>query len=97
MIHPTTTEPSVGQIWADNDKRSIGRKIRIDAIEGDIAHCTVVADRDNPTRHKGRYNFARPAGWSPVGHKTRISVRRMRPTSNGYRPVADAMTAGEIH
>ena len=37
----TTVEP--GQIWADNDKRSIGRNVRVDGVDGEYARCTVVA------------------------------------------------------
>ncbi len=71
-----TVQP--GQTWADNDKRSIGRKVRVDSIDSDYANCTVVADRSAPGRTPGRYNVQRPEGWSPV-----------KPTSAGYWLVED--------
>jgi hypothetical protein len=74
----TTVQP--GQIWADTDKRSIGRKVRVDSIDGDYANCTVVADRSDPRPTRGRYNVQRPEGWSPVGRMTRILLRRFNPT-----------------
>lgn len=39
---PAATTPSVGQVWADNDWRSAGRKLLIVKIEGDYAICSVV-------------------------------------------------------
>lgn len=35
-----STAPKVGQVWADNDKRSAGRKVRIISI--DATHATVI-------------------------------------------------------
>ncbi len=32
----------LGQIWADRDIRQIGRRIRVDAIDGQSAICTIV-------------------------------------------------------
>jgi hypothetical protein len=78
----TTVEP--GQIWADNDKRSVGRKVRVDGIDGEYARCTVVADRDDARLTRARHSAQRPAGWSPVGHTTWILLRRFKPTSAGY-------------
>jgi hypothetical protein len=77
--------PTPGQVWADNDKRCIGRMVQIDAIRGDFAFCTVVADRGDPKRLKGRHNCIRPAGWTPIGRSTVIKLDRLKPTSSGYR------------
>jgi hypothetical protein len=86
----TTVQP--GQTWADNDKRSIGRKVRVDSIDGEYANCTVVADRDDTRQTRGgRYNVMRPHGWSPVGQTTRILLRRFKPTSTGYRLIEHRM------
>lgn len=80
----------VGQIWADNDKRAGGRQIRVDRIDGDYATCTVVADRAEPEqRYHGRDNVARPPGWTAVGFKRRILLRRFKPTATGYRLIGD--------
>jgi hypothetical protein len=92
----TTVQP--GQIWADTDKRSIGRKVRVDSIDGDYANCTVVADRSNPRLTRARYNAQRPAGWSPVGHTTPVLLRRFRPTSGGnYRAPPRASAKSRRH
>ena len=80
-----------GQVWADNDCRAVGRKVRVEKIDGEYAKCTVVADRDKPhVTVRGRYNHDRQADWSPVGLVTRIPLRRFRPTSTAYRLIEDA-------
>jgi hypothetical protein len=72
-----TDQPEVkpGQIWADNDKRSKGRRIRV--LEVGQYHA-IVRDAD-----------ATPGAWPP-GRKTRIRLDRFKPTSTGYRLVQDA-------
>jgi hypothetical protein len=84
-----TTEHHVrpGQTWADCDPRCEGRTLRVEAIEQiwygsgemraliDYAVCLVL------TRIGGK-----PATSRRV---TRIRVSNMRPTSTGYRLVAD--------
>ncbi|WP_432034648.1 hypothetical protein [Streptomyces antibioticus] len=65
----------VGQVWADNDKRSEGRTVRIDEIDARYAYCTVLTT-------------AMPS--SRTGQRTRIGLERMRPTSTGYRLLEDA-------
>lgn len=42
-----TIEVKVGDVWKDNDPRSAGRTLRIDAIEGDRAVCTVLTNSDD--------------------------------------------------
>ena len=66
----------VGQVWADNDWRSKGRRVRVDAIGPGpginarfaYASCTVVAHPDARV----------------IGKKTEIRVNRFKPTSTGY-------------
>ncbi|WP_206004870.1 hypothetical protein [Rhodococcus pseudokoreensis] len=67
----------VGQVWGDNDPRVKGRTVKVEAIEGEKALCRVLAAPfDSPE--------------SRTGHATRISVRRFRPTSTGYRLIREA-------
>ncbi|WP_435059419.1 hypothetical protein [Streptomyces sp. bgisy060] len=66
----TQPDVRVGQVWADNDKRSEGRTVRVDEINVRYAYCTVLT----PPTPGGR-----------TGQRTRIALERMRPTSTGYR------------
>lgn len=79
-----------GQVWADNDRRSKGRLLRVLSVSDGTAACQVIRDRDNPAVLRGRYNAPRPAGWTPIGYVTTIRIDRMRPTSTGYRLQATA-------
>lgn len=78
-----------GQVWADNDKRMVGRTLRVDAItssvfttgdglEADVPYavCTVLTNRDG---HRGK-----------PGRQVAIRLARFRPTANGYRLVSEA-------
>lgn len=67
-----------GQVWADNDTRSRGRQIKVLAVVDGKATCTVVQPPQTP-------GTTRP----PQGRVTRISLRRFRPNSTGYRLVQD--------
>lgn len=69
--------PAAHQIWADNDKRSRGRYVRI--LQTDDAHATVVQTAYNETDHV--------AADLPGARITRIRLDRLRPTSTGYRPL----------
>ncbi|WP_436759384.1 hypothetical protein [Streptosporangium sp. V21-05] len=69
------------QVWADNDPRSAGRKIRV--LETDDTRATVVQVDirglvDSRTRQR----------------RSRIRLDRFRPTSTGYRLLTDAPEAG---
>lgn len=64
--------PEVGQIWADNDPRSKGRRLRIESVSDRFVRAVVVADRDG-------------AKQSSVGLRFAINRDRLRPTRNGYR------------
>ena len=66
-----------GQIWADNDKRSAGRHVRIVETSPMYAIVEPVA-----------YNPGTRAAVDLPGRKTRIALRRFHPTSTGYRLVA---------
>ncbi|MEE4546487.1 DUF6354 family protein [Streptomyces sp. V4-01] len=74
MTSTTAVEPD--QIWADNDPRSSGRKVRIVSVDATHAVAEVVAHRAVST--------------GSVGRQTRISLGRFRPTSTGYRLVQHA-------
>lgn len=71
------TEVRVGQVWADNDPRMLGRTLRVDDVRDGKAACVVLTP--------GRFS-----GPSVVGRRVRISLKRFRPTHNGYRLVTEA-------
>ncbi|MET8985880.1 hypothetical protein ABZW49_10565 [Nonomuraea wenchangensis] len=94
---PETPDVRPGQVWADNDERSAGRTLRVDAIEGDKAVCTVLTNSDDTQKHLDAYErpgrSRYPSG--PLlrdtrGKVRRISLSRFRPTSTGYRLIADS-------
>ncbi len=68
------------QVWADNDPRAKGRTVEVLAVANGLALCKVITDVDP--------NLYQPKK-SRVGRTTRISVRRFRPNSTGYRLVQD--------
>lgn len=78
-----------GQVWADNDPRVAGRTLRVDVIEGEHALCTVLTNAGGQQRL-----LENPPSWWRArdnrGKQTRISLRRFRPTSTGYRLIKDA-------
>jgi ABC-type phosphate transport system auxiliary subunit len=85
MSTDTTVEP--GQIWADNDKRSEGRTVRVERIEDGSAVCTILTNRDAAQR-----DLDRGSVWvnDMRGRTTRISLSRFKPTNTGYRLVQEA-------
>ena len=89
-VRPGSVRP--GQIWADNDYRAKGRTVRVDSTDATHADCTVLTDRTAATyRHPSGY-VHQLGSVATVGKKTRIALRRFRPTSTGYRLVQDAPT-----
>lgn len=69
-------EVKPGQIWADNDPRSVGRTLRVVSIGKHSARCVVLtAAVDGPP--------------STVGKTRMIVLDRFRPVSNGYRLIKD--------
>lgn len=88
------TEVKPGQVWADNDPRSAGRTLRVDAIEDGKAVCTVLTMSDEAAEDlraqgqlikSGRGVGGYPLLRSTVGKTVRISLKRFKPTSTGYR------------
>lgn len=69
-----------GQVWADNDRRSEGRKVRILRVEEAEAVVIVLTARTDAS--DGERQRA-------VGAEHRIRLNRFRPTSTGYRLVED--------
>lgn len=67
-------EVKVGQIWCDNDKRCAGRLLRVEAI--------------SPDSHFAYCSVKESEDWSE--RRTRIAIKRMRPTSTGYALVKEA-------
>ncbi len=83
-----TDVPEVGQVWADNDPRVAGRTFRIDRIEGAFAYCTVLSNSEETQEDLDR---TPPPTWSrdARGRTTRIKLARLKPTSTGYRLLAE--------
>lgn len=73
-----TPDVRPGQVWADNDKRSAGRHVRIDLVDETHASVTTCDAQGNPS----------PSVLS--ARRTRIRLDRFRPTATGYRLVKDA-------
>jgi len=75
----------VGQVWEDDDPRSAGRVLKVIKIINEPgfarAECEVIAVARNVSRDR-------------IGKTTRISIRRMRPGSRGYRYVGEAVESG---
>lgn len=78
----------IGQVWADNDKRSTGR------------HLKVIAFTDFAAAAGGKPRSAVVVLCTPNGRtiytngkarRTRIKLARFRPTSTGYRLVHDVI------
>ena len=82
------TAVRVGQVWADLDKRSAGRHVKVVAIE-DAKPAPDQHHRDVPAR--AVVVWCNPDGRVHGREKrTRIRLDRFRPTSNGYQLVKDA-------
>ena len=76
-------EVKVGQVWADNDRRSAGRHLRVVAMEaGDDGRAVV-----QPCTSQGALIADR---------QTRIRRDRFKPTSTGYRLVVDVDENGGL-
>lgn len=69
-------EVKEGQIWADNDRRSRGRTLKVLRVEAEHALCEVLTDGPYPHR-------------SAVGRTTSIRLSRFKPNSTGYRYLRD--------
>lgn len=64
----------VGQRWQDCDKRSRNRVVEITNVDAAHVDAKIVSDDLGPQR---------------IGRNTRIARARMKPTSTGYRLLAD--------
>jgi hypothetical protein len=89
------TDVKPGQVWADNDPRSEGRTLRIDAVDGRAAYCTILTNADVVQAKIDDWHARGKTGPSPWaqdrrGKTTSISLARLKPTSSGYRLVPDA-------
>lgn len=73
----TQPEIKVGSIWADDDPRQAGRRLKVIAVDGDQVVCVVTA-------------VARNVSETRIGTSTRIRRNRFRPGSSGYRLVEQA-------
>lgn len=88
------SDVKVGAIYADNDPRSAGRTLLIDAIDGDQAVCTVLTNSDEVQAYFD--NTGPKPRWAPEdlkdrrGKQTRIRLARFAPTSTGYRLISEA-------
>jgi hypothetical protein len=75
---------SVGQIWADADPRSAGRKIRITEVGDGWARGEIISVERNVSQ-------------KVVGRTTRkISFKRFRPHNRGYRLMANPDTGTSV-
>lgn len=81
-------EVKPGQVWADNDWRSEGRTLRVDEVGETHASCTVLT---NSQTVQADLDLRGPV-WrtDSRGKKTRIALKRFKPTSTGYRLLEDA-------
>jgi hypothetical protein len=71
-------EVRLGQVWADNDRRCAGRRLRV-----------VGLDSDPPTpRSSATVVRVDATGRQVADRRIRIRVDRFRPTSTGYRLVS---------
>ncbi len=88
MKPPTAPQVRIGQVWADKDPYSVGRTFRIIAIEDERAVCEVLT---NSTSAQKLLDRLPPASWvrDVRGRKTRIQIRRLRPTVRGFDLIQD--------
>ncbi|MCZ0981915.1 hypothetical protein O1L60_31385 [Streptomyces diastatochromogenes] len=69
-----TQRVEAGQIWADNDPRRAGRKIRIDDVKANFAFCTVMQNTDEVQEAIDTFGFG--ATQDRRGTTTRIGLSR---------------------
>lgn len=77
-----------GQVWADNDRRSEGRTVRVLRVEQNHAVVTVLTARSAAS--EGERLRA-------VGAERRIRLDRFKANSTGYRLVAQGANEPEGH
>ncbi|MFF1711178.1 hypothetical protein [Streptomyces sp. NPDC058268] len=69
-----TTRVEIGQIWADNDPRRAGRKLRIDDVKANFAFCTVMQNTHEVQAKIDTYGYG--AAQDRRGTTTRIGLSR---------------------
>ncbi|MFK0015805.1 hypothetical protein [Streptomyces sp. NPDC091027] len=69
-----TTRVESGQIWADEDKRRTGRKLRIDEVKANFVFCTVLQNTYEVQEQIDTYGFG--AAVDRRGTTTRIGLAR---------------------
>lgn len=78
------------QVWADNDKRSAGRTVRVLAVTdkggGPRAEVEILTNTDDNQR---LIDVGSPHVRDMRGKHAHIAVRRFRPNSTGYRLLQD--------
>jgi hypothetical protein len=85
----------VGQVWADNDKRAAGRKVKVLRLSSVFEHPKLGRYQRDYSRKVAvpmaecEVVTERHAG-SATGRHVRIRVERMKPTTTGYRLIQDA-------
>lgn len=83
--------PKVGDLYADNDPRAVGRVVEV--IELLYRSAFMCGGQScghqvlDSVRVKVVQDRRRDCLRSSVGKETRINIQRLRPTSNGYRPI----------
>jgi len=82
-----------GQVWADNDPRSEGRRIEVVRL-GTHRHRYWSSGEMGYVEEVVPVALCRRVGAKKGGRLTRIRIDRFRPTTTGYRLVAD--TAEEV-
>jgi hypothetical protein len=72
-----------GQVWADNDPRAAGRRIRVVSVHQPDDH------RSEPYARVTVEKVSRNVRKKEAGEQRTILLRRFRPTRNGYKLHAD--------
>lgn len=89
----STAPVRVGQLWANCDRRTSVRRIRVIGISMMHALCKIEVKAQHPN---AQCRIDRPAGWTAVGLTTRIRIDRFKPGSTGYRLVEDAAPSSGV-
>jgi hypothetical protein len=77
MAELPNVEP--GQVWADNDPRAAGRRIRVMSVHQPDDH------RSEPYARVMVDKVSRNVARKETGEQRTILLRRFRPTRNGYK------------
>jgi len=83
VAEPSGRHVTVGQVWADNDHRSAGRRVLVVGVDDTHATVELLGQRGRAARGHDAAQVAEP------GRRTRIRLDRFWPTSTGYRLVSE--------